>query len=343
LKSRLLPLSLLGIACAVSALLALGLGAFRIAPVEVLAILLDALALVPHEADATERAVLLAVRLPRVVLAMVVGAALAVSGTALQGLFRNPLVEPGLLGIQAGAALAVALAVSVPMAVPAVLLAQRDAFAAAAGGLVVLLLAVRLGARDGGLEVARLLLVGVALNALCFALVGLLAQLGDDARLRTITAWSLGGLGAASRDLLLAALLPAAVGIGILIREGRALNALALGEAQARHLGLDVVAAKRRIVLATALAVGAATAAAGAVSFVGLVVPHLLRLVLGPDHRVLLPASALLGAALLVLSDLAARVVLAPAELPLGVVTALIGGPFFLSLVVRARGKEAYT
>ncbi|ERI50035.1 hypothetical protein N878_26945, partial [Pseudomonas sp. EGD-AK9] len=198
-------------------------------------------------------------------------------------------------------------------------------------------LVYRLGRRDGQTSVATMLLAGIALTALAGAAIGLFTYLADDATLRTLTFWNLGSLNGASYARLWPLLLATAAVALWLPRRARALNALLLGESEARHLGFEVERLKRELVFCTALGVGAAVAAAGLIGFIGLVVPHLMRLLVGPDHRLLLPASALAGASLLLLADLAARLVLAPAELPIGIVTALIGAPFFLYLLVRGR------
>ena len=203
------------------------------------------------------------------------------------------------------------------------------------GGLAVTLLVYRLGRRDGQTRVATMLLAGIALTALAGAIVGLFTYLADDTALRSLTFWNLGSLnGASYAGLWPLLLITLAVG-GWLPRRATALNALLLGESEARHLGFDVERIKRELVVCTALGVGAAVATAGLIGFVGLVVPHLMRLLVGPDHRLLLPASALAGATLLLLADVAARLVIAPAELPIGIVTALLGAPFFLFLLLR--------
>ncbi|MDO8697573.1 MAG: iron ABC transporter permease, partial [Pseudomonas sp.] len=205
------------------------------------------------------------------------------------------------------------------------------------GGLGVTALVYRLGRHEGQTSVATMLLAGVALTALAGAAIGLLTYLADDATLRTLTFWNMGSLNGASYARLWPLLLVLVLVACWLPRRAAALNALLLGESEARHLGFEVERLKRELVFCTALGVGAAVAAAGLIGFVGLVVPHLLRLLVGPDHRILLPASALAGASLLLLADLLARLLLAPAELPIGIVTALLGAPFFLYLLVRER------
>ena len=282
------------------------------------------------------------IRLPRTLLGLSVGAVLALCGVAMQGLFRNPLADPGLVGVSSGAALGAALVIVGSASLgwglgPLWLQPYLLSLAAFAGGLGVTAVVYRLGRRDGQTSVAAMLLAGVALSALAGALIGLFTYLADDATLRSLTFWNMGSLNGASYARLWPLLL---VGLGVAIwlpRRATALNALLLGESEARHLGFEVERLKRELVLCTALGVGAAVAAAGLIGFIGLVVPHLLRLLVGPDHRILLPASAMAGAALLLLADLLARLLLAPAELPIGIITALLGAPFFLYLLVRGR------
>ncbi|WP_322366931.1 iron ABC transporter permease [Pseudomonas sp. Teo4] len=280
------------------------------------------------------------IRLPRTLLGLAVGAVLALSGVAMQGLFRNPLADPGLVGVASGAAVGAAVAIvggnwlgGMPEALAPYLLSV----CAFVGGLGVTALVYRLGRRDGQTNVATMLLAGVAMTALGGAAVGLFSYLADDATLRALTFWNLGSLNGAGYERLWPLLLVAAAVALWLPRRAQALNALLLGESEARHLGIEVERLKRELVICTALGVGAAVAAAGLIGFVGLVVPHLVRQLAGPDHRVLLPASLLAGAALLLFADLVARLALAPAELPIGIVTAFIGAPFFLFLLVRGR------
>ncbi|ROL76811.1 ABC transporter permease [Pseudomonas vranovensis] len=296
----------------------------------------------PVAGDGLEQAELILgqIRLPRTLLGLTVGAVLALSGVAMQGLFRNPLADPGLVGVSAGAALGAAVAIvggswmgGIPEAFGPYLLS----LCAFLGGLGVTALVYRLGRRDGQTNVATMLLAGIALTALAGAAVGLFTYLADDATLRTLTFWNLGSLNGASYQRLWPLVL-VTVGVSLwLPRRAQALNALLLGESEARHLGIEVEKLKRELVFCTALGVGAAVAAAGLIGFIGLVVPHLVRLLAGPDHRVLLPASLLAGASLLLFADLIARLALAPAELPIGIVTAFIGAPFFLYLLLRGR------
>lgn len=292
--------------------------------------------------DLQARVVLWDIRLPRLLAGMLVGAALAVSGAVLQGLFRNPLADPGLVGVSAGAGLgaicAIVLGGLLPPALHAALgLALVPVAAFAGGGLAVVTL-YALATRAGRTSVATMLLAGIALGAIAAALSGILIAMADDAQLRDLTFWSLGSLSGATWPKVLSAapLILSALALAPFL--GRGLNALSLGEPAARHLGIGVETLKRLSVLGVSASVGAAVAISGGVGFVGIVVPHLLRLIAGPDHRHLLVNSALLGAALLLAADVVARLAVAPAELPLGVVTAVLGGPFFLWVLLRRRG-----
>ncbi|MDF0730853.1 iron ABC transporter permease [Pseudomonas entomophila] len=294
----------------------------------------------PLAAEGLEQAELILgqIRLPRTLLGLAVGAVLALSGVAMQGLFRNPLADPGLVGVASGAAFGAALAIvggSGFGGLPDALAPYLLSFCAFIGGLGVTALVYRLGRREGRTDVATMLLAGIAMTALGGSAVGLFTYLADDATLRTLTFWNLGSLNGASYQRLWPLLLVALAVSLWLPRRAQALNALLLGESEARHLGIEVESLKRELVFCTALGVGAAVAAAGLIGFIGLVVPHLVRLVAGPDHRVLLPASLLAGGSLLLFADLVARLALAPAELPIGIVTAFIGAPFFLFLLVR--------
>lgn len=291
--------------------------------------------------DSDQRAalVLLELRLPRTLLAIFVGAALAVAGAMMQGLFRNPLADPGLVGVSSGATLA---AVSMIVLGNSLLGGWHEVLgvfalpvAAFLGGLLATLALMMVASRHGTTAVATLLLAGIALGALTGALTGILAYISNDRELRDLTLWSMGSLSGASWQKA-AAIAPFAI-VLLLALPGlvKALNGLLLGEAEAFHLGINLEKAKRRIVVLTAAAVGAAVAVAGIIGFVGIVVPHLVRIVAGPDHRILLPASALLGAALVLVADVIARVIVAPAELPIGIIMAIIGAPVFLHLILK--------
>lgn len=296
-------------------------------------------ALMSVDGTEADRAVLLGIRLPRVLLGAAIGAGLGAAGAALQGLFRNPLADPGLIGVSSGSAVgAVATLFFLPAAgaaAGAIGIQGLTALGAIGGGILSVLLVYRWSTAHGRTSTVNMLLFGIAINALCAAAIGAAIYAADEARLRTITLWMLGSL--ASADWSSAAwaaglILPATA---MLFALGRGLNAVALGEAQALHLGIDVARLKRRVIAGATVAVAAGVAFSGLIAFVGLVVPHLARLLLGPDHRLGIPASALVGASLMVVADTAARVAVAPAELPIGLLTSLLGAPFFLFLLAR--------
>ena len=272
-----------------------------------------------------EHVILFDIRMPRTALGLIVGGALAVAGAMMQGLFRNPLADPGLVGVSSGAAFGAIGIGALPVA-------------AFVGGLLSTIALYLVATRRGRTSVATMLLAGIALGALTAAATAYLVFRSDDFQLREFTFWSMGGLGGATWPKIAIALpLVGGVFLGLPFI-ARGLDALVLGEAEARHLGIYVEGLKRVIILLVSLAVGASVAFAGVIGFVGIVVPHLLRLTIGPEHRTLLPATALLGGALLVAADMLCRVLVAPAELPIGILTAVIGAPFFLWILLRKRG-----
>lgn len=326
----LLPLLLL-----IVAVVSVGVGAVEISPAQVISILLAPLGVALAPFDEQQAAVLQAIRLPRMLLGALVGAGLGVAGASMQGLFRNPLADPGLLGISSGAGLAVALSVVLGLNFFGMYSMPIFAFC---GSLISTILIYSMAQRRGRLDVPTMLLAGIAINSMAGAGTGLMTFLATDDQLRSITFWSLGSLGGATWESLSAAAPLLLLGIVSLPILGRALDALSLGEANAEQLGISVQSVKWTIVSLVALCVGAGVAVAGSIGFVGLVVPHLLRLIGGPSHRYLLPASAFFGATLLMAADLLARTVVSPAELPIGIVTAMLGAPFFLYLLRRGRG-----
>lgn len=278
------------------------------------------------------------IRLPRILLALLVGAVLAVCGAALQGIFRNPLADPGLIGVSGGAALAAGTVIVFAGAVISPIILPLAAFL---GALFATVLVVKVGQVHASTSVATVLLAGIALNAIAVAGIGLLSFLADDQALRDLTFWTLGSVGKAGWQDIAAALPLMLATLVYIPRQGLALNALLIGEAEAGHLGVRVEQLKRRILIAATLGVGAAVSLSGIIGFIGLIVPHLLRLMMGSDHRFLLPASALLGGTLLIVADTVSRVCVAPAELPVGILTALLGGPFFLWMIIQTRDRLA--
>jgi iron complex transport system permease protein len=331
------------LALAMAALLSLSVGATGVSLAALPRVLVALVTGVSDPATARDQLVLMEIRLPRLLLGAFVGAALALSGAMMQGMFRNPLADPGLIGVSSGAALAAVatIAASNGLALPLV-----RAFgpyllpiAAFGGGIVATLSLVAIATRRGELSIGSLLLAGIALAALASSLTGLIAYASDDRELRDLTLWMLGSLSGASWPKAVA-VAPFAIALVLAVpRFARGLNGLVLGEAEAFHMGVDVDRMKRSVIVATAAATGAAVAVSGIVGFVGIIVPHLVRLLAGPDHRIVLPGSALLGSALVLSADVLARMLVRPAELPLGVVTALIGAPLFLHLIRRWAGS----
>ncbi|HTF17928.1 MAG TPA: iron ABC transporter permease [Chryseolinea sp.] len=328
-------------------LFSLSVGAVQIPLADVSVILLQKLGLFhSREMDETYAIVMDSIRIPRIVMTLLIGGALGISGASLQGLFRNPLVEPGIIGVSGGAASGIVLLVVFgagwglvqagwlhDVILPAV---------AFASGLLATTVVLRLSRQMQHTNIAVLVLMGVAVNALAGAVIGLAIFYADENQLRTFTFWTLGDLGGATRDKLLVAGPLLLLSSLMLLRYAPALNALALGEAEAYHSGVDVEKSKRNIVFLSALAVGVSVSLAGIIGFVGLVIPHLVRTLFHADNRLVLPASVLGGAWLLVFSDVIARTLVSPAELPIGVVTAFIGSPFFIVLLLRAKKRGEF-
>jgi len=289
-----------------------------------------------------DRVIVYDIRLPRVVMGILVGAALAVSGAVMQGLFRNPLADPGIVGVSAGASLGAVSVIVLGATVLAPVVGPLGIYAlplaAFSGGLAITLVLYRVATRRGQTSIATMLLAGIALGAMTTAFTGLLIFIADDRQLRDLTFWSLGSLAGATWTKILAAgpIVLAALLVTPFLAQG--LNAMALGEAAAAHLGVPVQRLKHVAVVVVAAATGAAVAVSGGIAFVGIVVPHVLRLLIGPDNKYLLPCAALLGASLLLIADAVSRTVVAPAELPIGIITAAAGGPVFLWILLRRRG-----
>ncbi len=344
-------LALLAAGLAVAVLVGAGAGALPVPVASVLGVLGHKLGLTTGWAfEPQQEAVVWAIRLPRVVLAVLVGAALGLSGAAMQGLFRNPLADPSLLGISAGASLAAVAVIVLEEKVLKLVSALPGSagagayvlpLAAFAGACATTLFVYRVSRQGGRVLVSTMLLVGIATNGLAGAVTGLFTYAATDAQLRSITFWGLGSLGGANWPAI-ATLLPFVAGPLLwLPRLGKSLNLLALGEEQAAHLGLPVARVKWQVIGLTTLAVGASVALVGTIGFLGFLVPHVLRLLAGPDHRFILPASALGGALVLLLADTLARTAVAPAELPIGILTALLGAPVFLWIVLKKATKTA--
>lgn len=332
-----LPFLWCGLALGGALLLSAGLGAVYIPPLDVAGVLLARGLGWPRQPEwpATWDTILFSIRLPRTVLVALTGAALAGSGAAYQGLFRNPLADPYLIGIASGAGLGAVVVMAWQW--PATLLGMAAVPAGAfVGALLTAALVVNLARLGAPTASTTLILAGVAVGAFASALMTFL-MLRSQGELRRAMAWLLGGFALGGWDPVWAALPYIGVGLLILLLMTRPLNVLQFGEDQARQLGLDVERVKLIVIAAASLATAAAVAFSGIIGFVGLIVPHMVRLLWGPDHRRLLPLAILAGAAALLLADVAARLVLAPQELPVGIITALAGAPFFLWLLRRSR------
>ena len=294
-----------------------------------------------HSEPSQIQSIIMDIRLPRLILALLVGAVLAILGAVMQGLFRNPLADPSLIGVSGGASVGASIVIVAAGGAMLSPLAGLSMVALGAfiGGVITTLVVYRVATSSLGTSVTTMLLAGIAIGAIAGAFNSLLSHFSDNQMLRQMSVWQMGNLGGANWQK---ASLMAAVSLiifSLLPSHAKSLNAFLLGESEARHLGIDVQRIKRQLIFLTALGVGVSVALAGLIGFVGLVIPHMVRLLIGPDHRALLPASALAGASLLLIADSIARVVVLPAELPTGILTALLGAPFFVMLLLKQRGE----
>lgn len=328
-----------------TAVVSLTVGAVHIPIPDAIVIVLKQIGMFSGAAvDETHAAVLTTIRAPRVVMTLLIGSALGIGGASLQGLFRNPLVEPSLIGVSGGAAAAVVLAIvfgaTLLSSLPLWISNSFISLFAFAGGSIATFLVLRLSMSAGRTHIAMLVLIGVAVNALTGALIGLAIFYADENQLSTFMFWTLGDLGGATWEKLSLSAPVLLLSTCALLLFARPLNALSLGESDAYHLGVNVERVKRVMVLLSALAVGVSVSLAGIIGFIGLIVPHVIRTMFHADNSLVLPASALGGALLLLIADLIARTMVSPAEMPIGVVTALIGAPFFIALLLKAKQKH---
>ena len=286
-----------------------------------------------------ENKVLEQIRLPRVLLAGIVGASLGISGASLQGLFRNPLADPGLIGVSAGAALGASVVIVLGSSfIPDYIFGPFILPLSAIMGAALVIYLLYLFTKGFGYQgVTYMLLVGIAVNALASVGIGILTFISSDSELRGLTFWTMGSFGAANWTLVLPAIIVILITILLLIPYSRQLDLLQLGEPEAYRLGVDVKSLKFRVIISSAIVVGISVSLSGMIGFVGLVVPHLMRLLGGVNHNYLLPASALFGATIMIVADLLSRILIQPAELPVGLLTSAIGAPFFLWLIFRIR------
>lgn len=320
-------------------LLSFGTGPLKLPPSDVLQAIAVKLGLVDSSSiSARDMGVVWQLRIPRALLGALVGASLAMAGVALQGLFGNPLADPGIVGVSQGASLGAVAAIVLGAGTLGAWLIPLAAFLGGAGATTLIYLLARPGRGEG---TATLLLVGIAIGAACSAAVGFLTYIASESELQSLVFWQMGSLAHARWNDVAAVAPVFLVGLLALWRLATPLDMLALGERQARHIGLDVPRTRLLLVVFSALLVGAAVAFAGSIGFVGLVVPHLVRMLAGPGHRWLLPLSGVTGALLIVVADTAARTLDPPSEIPLGLFSAALGAPFFLWLVLHRRGRGA--
>jgi len=331
----------LGILLISSFLLSMGMGNVSIEIRQIFAIMLKPLGVSPSVPyTEIQENVFWIIRMPRALFAVFAGVALAVSGVALQGIFRNPLVDSGLIGIASGASFFASAYIMLNSLVPFLLLGSVQltmALVAFIGAAVTAFLVYRISLFQGRINITMLILAGVALNALCGSLTGLLTFFADDKQLRDLTFWTLGSLSGASWSTLWILVPFVVIPMVLLLRSTKALNAFALGENPAHFLGVNIKRTKIIVLLCSTAMVGAVVAFAGVIGFVGLVIPHILRLIIGPNHNALMPLSALAGAVLLSLADLASRTLLPPTEIPIGIITSLIGTPVLLIIILKQK------
>ena len=286
--------------------------------------------------SAIQTEVVLKIRLPRVLVAAVVGVALAAAGTVLQGLLRNPMADPYVLGISAGASVGASLAIGFGLGSSFLGFLYAVPLMAFVGALVTIFVVYNIARRNGGNSMLSLLLIGIAISSFLSAVVSLIKIISSDA-LHGIVYWIMGSLQVAGWNHLYIASPFIFVGIIIIYYYAKDLNIISLGENQAQHLGVDVEGLKTRLLICVSLITAAAVSVSGIIGFIGLIIPHMTRLLVGPDHRILIPTSALLGAVVLIICDTLARTLMSPAEIPVGIITALLGSPFFVYLLIKRK------
>lgn len=337
IKFSVLILGMMGLLLSVM-VMGVGIGAVKIPPAEIFSLLLGHLNGASSGFDGkmlSHDMILLNIRLPRVLLGAMVGVGLSLAGAIFQGLFRNPMADPYVIGVSSGAALGAVAGILVLGKMGWNLTYGIPGFAFASAILTIFLV-YRLARIGGKVPVMTLLLAGIAVNSFLSALVSLCMFYSGN-QLHQVVFWLLGGFSGRGWDYVLMFMPYALVGSGIAFLYARELNGMLIGEEQAQHLGIDVERVKLFLLFAAALLIGSCVSVSGLIGFVGLIIPHIVRLIIGPDHRLLLPMVALTGAIFMVSADIAARTIIAPEELPVGVVTALVGGPFFIYLLRRQK------
>ncbi|WP_235934219.1 FecCD family ABC transporter permease [Paramicrobacterium chengjingii] len=324
-------------ALAAAVFLSIGIGPIAINPITTFHVIATQMSGTADAVDQLSRTVVIDLRMPRILFGALAGAALAVSGASLQSLFRNPLADPGIIGVSGGASAGAVTAIVLLPPLGATALGWLIPAAAFAGGLLATALIYFLARPGRSTGTARLLLVGIAIGSGFAAITGFFTFAADDDELETIVFWQMGSLGSIDWAKLALATPALIVGIAIMISLHRRLDMLSLGERQAQHLGLNVMATRGLVITITALLTGATVAFAGTIGFIGLVVPHIVRMAFGPRHRAVLPISAVTGGLLIVIADTLSRTIAPPSEVPIGLFTALLGAPFFLWLVINSK------
>ncbi|WP_342386876.1 iron ABC transporter permease [Ignatzschineria larvae DSM 13226] len=291
------------------------------------------------DSESIEYYIIWQIRIPRTLAALLVGGGLAISGAIMQGLFRNPLVEPGIIGVSSGAglfaALAIVLGVQFLPSLFAILGDYALPLAACLGGWVVTSILYLFSRNKRGISISSMLLIGIAINAFTGALIGLLTFIADETELRSLTFWTMGSLSSFNYEKIAIIAVVQLIFIPLLCFKARAMNAMLLGEREAKHLGIEVEKLKRMQIWGVAIITGSAVAFAGGIGFIGLLIPHLIRMLFGSDNRFVLPLSYLFGGILLIVADLFSRTLAAPSEIPIGILTAFIGAPFLAYLVYK--------
>ncbi len=328
-SNQFLLINIMIINLGIASLIAISFGSYEIS-------IFDFISGTMHE---IQEAVLIKIRIPRVVLAIFVGASLSLSGCCLQGLFRNPLADPGLIGVSAGAALGATTFIVLgsnyfPNYLLGPYLLPLSAIIGSASVIALLFFITKGFGKEG---ITYLLLAGIAVNSFAGVGIGILTYISTDSELRGLTFWTMGSFGGVSWELIFPAIVIIFITIIAIIRSSRKLDILQLGEPEAYRLGIDIKRLRFNIIISSAIIVGISVSLTGMIGFVGLIVPHLMRILGGVNHNYLMPGSAIAGAVLMIIADLISRVILQPAELPIGLITSAIGSPFFLWLIFRMR------
>ena len=334
---------------AITSLVSTTIGPVKISILQIIDILFDSINintnLSSSEISQAFKTVVIDIRLPRILMGIIVGIALGISGAILQGLFRNPLIDPGFIGVSSGAAIGAMFVIMFSQ-----LIAIENNFYiqfllpvfAMSGGLSTTILVYKMSQMSGKTNIMAMLLSGIAVNAFSGSIIGFLVYRASDMELRSFTFWTLGSLDNSNWLIVSIAVVAILIPIIVSFKLRKKLDIFMLGDAEAGYLGLNIEKLKKRIIFISALMVGVTVAFCGMIGFIGLVTPHLVRLIMGPSHKTLIIGSAILGAIILILADFISRIIIAPAQLPIGIITSALGAPFFLWLIVSQKQKIRY-